>query len=110
MVVATKKSSKPRRMILVRWHDAVHQLGWLDKDERDEESADICLSVGFVIKANKSVMKLAQSVGKDDEDVAQTVQIPIGMIIDVTELVKAASVNVSIVPKLSKGSHGNATA
>ena len=100
------KKPAPRRIVLVRWHDAVHQMGWLDDEDRDKEEADICMSVGWVIKATKTVMKLAQTIGKDDDDVAQTVQIPVGMIIDVTELVKAASVNIMTVHTIVKGEHG----
>jgi hypothetical protein len=73
-------------MVLVTWRDAVHGHGWIDDDEKDAEFEDVCLSIGWVIKVTKTSIKLAQTVGKNDDEIAQTVQIPSSMLLSIQDL------------------------
>lgn len=77
---------KQPKMVLVRWRDAVHEFGWIDDDSKDKDGEDMCISVGFLLKSNTKLVKLAMTLGEGDDEVAQTLQIPRGMIEDVREL------------------------
>lgn len=77
---------RQKKMVIVRWRDAVHEFGWLDDGDDAKDSQDMCVSIGFVLKSTAKVLRIAMTLGEDDGEVAQTLQIPRGMIEEIRDL------------------------
>lgn len=68
----------PRRLVLVEWHDALHQHhGWADMLDFKHDD-DRVRSVGWLLRRNRKSITLAQTDGGDN--VANTIQIPARMV------------------------------
>jgi hypothetical protein len=78
--------AKKRKLVYVRWRDAVHDSGWIEDSETETLDNDHCQSVGFVVRATKTTLKLAMTTGTSDDTVAHTIQIPAGMVLSIEEL------------------------
>lgn len=72
------------RCVVVIWKDAVHRFGWQDDSEFGDPDDDLCYSIGWLMKQTDDVIAIAQTVGIETH--AQTIQIPAGMVIGVTEI------------------------
>ena len=72
------------RCVVVIWKDAVHRFGWQDDSEFGDPDDDLCYSMGWLMKQTEDVIAIAQTVGIGTH--AQTIQIPAGMVIGVTEI------------------------
>ena len=73
---------KQRKIVLVKWNDSCARSGWKNEEMvKDYETASI-LSVGFQIKRTKQkiVLAISHETGKDNDDVADTVTIPMGCV------------------------------
>lgn len=71
-------------MVLVRWRDAMHEHhGWLEHYPVTH-THDHVESVGWLVRKDKLSLTLAQSDGEDN--VANTIQIPMPMVLKVIDL------------------------
>lgn len=86
--------SQPK-LVLVVWEDALHEFGWLDEFPSDNPEHVMCQTVGWQMVRTKKHIIVAQTISGDDA-LAQTLQIPMGMVHSITPLVTGAkSVNKS---------------
>jgi hypothetical protein len=83
------------KLVLIEWEDAEHKFGWLDELPSDNPEQVMCHTVGWLMVKTKKHVVVAQTISADDA-LAQTLQIPMGMVHSITPLVTGAkSVNKS---------------
>jgi len=83
-----KPSIKTPEIVLIEWLDAEHEFGWQDGNDIDEKDSVLnCLTVGWILKSTKTQVKVCQTFSNENH--AQTLIIPKGMIIKITTLQKA---------------------
>ena len=86
--------SQPK-LVLVEWEDALHEFGWLDEMPSKSPDDVMCYTVGWQMVKTKKHIIVAQTISGDD-GIAQTLQIPMGMVHSIKPLVTGAqSVNKS---------------
>jgi hypothetical protein len=73
-----QRKAKVGDVVLVEWHDiAARHLHWADRDTARQESHPLKVaSAGYVLKINKRVLVLVQSVSVETADVQQSLTIP----------------------------------
>lgn len=83
------------KLVLIEWEDAQHEFGWLDAFPKDDPDHVMCQTVGWLMVKTKKHVVVAQTISGDD-GIAQTLQIPMGMVHSIKPLVTGAqSVNKS---------------
>lgn len=82
--------NKKNQLVIVEWEDAWSSDGWLDSEVAQEEAKNQAkvVTVGYVIKHDKSGISLAQGVGlhKGQTGYSGIFNIPAGMIIKITKV------------------------
>lgn len=77
----------PFKLVRVRWLDAYSDGGW--KDAGEEPRDEPCISVGYLVKKTKKYVRLASTIGVDDDGkwhVNATISIPTGMTTSIEDL------------------------
>lgn len=81
---------KPRPLVLVEWEDSAHQIGYWNEDKvkcgTDEHTPILVEDVGFLMKADKKRVIVAQAYFPTENDYRQLQIIPRGMVKKVTML------------------------
>lgn len=80
--------SQPK-LVLVEWEDALHEFGWLDEFPKADPDHVMCQTVGWLMVKTKKHIVVAQTISGDDS-LAQTLQIPMGMVHSIKPLVIGA--------------------
>jgi hypothetical protein len=80
--------AKPK-LVLIEWEDAAHEFGWLDEFPADNPAPHICHTVGWMMVKTRKHVVVAQTISGEDA-LAQTLQIPMGMVNSITPLVSGA--------------------
>jgi hypothetical protein len=81
----TQHRIKTPAIVLIEWLDAEHEFGWMDgNDISKSEPVLNCFSVGWLLAKTKHHVRLCQTFS--DNNHAQTVVIPVGMIVSITTL------------------------
>ena len=96
---------KPGDVVRVDWRDSYGTTGWIDKRELHEihDCDEVKIqTVGYVIKADKNFVSVAQSLSEHNDDIHNTMTIPSAMIFKTRTLVKGVS---AVGGKAGKGSH-----
>lgn len=76
---------KTPAIVLVEWLDAEHEFGWQDGNELEDADPVLnCFTVGWLLKKTKTHIRVCQTFSHNNH--AQTLVIPKGMIVSLTEL------------------------
>jgi hypothetical protein len=66
--------------VLVEWRDCMAVAGWHSQTEARNAQLTTVRSVGFLLKADRHRLVLAQSLGDETGDVGEVVTIPRGAV------------------------------
>ena len=66
--------------VLIEWLDATAHPGWVDaKEVKDKELSPI-VSIGFFCGADKTAIRICQSLGRDDGEPGEILVVPKGWV------------------------------
>jgi hypothetical protein len=93
MFIGTFMKIHTPEIVLIEWHDAAHEFGWMDGNDIKDEDIDLtCFTVGWILKKTSKYIKLCQTYSDDNH--AQTIVIPNKMVKNITSLKKESVQNV----------------
>ena len=71
-------SSNKIKIVEIEWIDSCSSRGWASKEHHiGDFSVSSCRSTGYVIEKTKDIITLAQSLGDDTKNIADTISIPL---------------------------------